>query len=84
MRSAGNFTPAGKELRMARLVRHEATGPVEVKPQADSAWICQCGLSQNLPFCDGSHKLARQNDKPGKLAIYDKTRTKIVEFRDEV
>ncbi|MEM1209954.1 MAG: hypothetical protein AAGI54_11875 [Planctomycetota bacterium] len=34
---------------MARLVRHEATGPTEVKPDPDgkSAWICACGLSQN-------------------------------------
>ena len=41
---------------MARLVRHEATGPIEVKPQPKSVWVCACGLSQNLPFCDGFHK----------------------------
>ena len=68
---------------MARMVRHEATGPVEIKPQGQSAWVCQCGLSQNLPLCDGSHKLARQNDKPGMVCIYDKTRTKVVEVKPD-
>lgn len=68
---------------MARLVRHDATGPIEVKPQTQSVWICACGLSQNLPHCDGSHKLARQNDKPGVLCVYDKTRKTVVDTRPE-
>ncbi|MBI1337695.1 MAG: CDGSH iron-sulfur domain-containing protein [Phycisphaera sp.] len=69
---------------MARLVRHDATGPIELKPQEKSAWVCACGLSQNLPLCDGSHKIAKQNDKPGKVCVYDKTRTKVIEVRDDV
>ncbi len=29
---------------MPRMIRHDATGPIEVKPQEKSAWICACGL----------------------------------------
>ena len=70
---------------MARLVRHEATGPVEVKPDPEgkSAWICACGLSQDMPMCDGSHKLARQNDQEGKVCVYDKDRKEVVEVKDD-
>ncbi len=67
---------------MARLIRYEATGPAEVKPQDKSAWICMCGLSQNLPHCDGSHKAARQ-EEPGKCYVYDTDRKTVAEVRDE-
>ena len=52
---------------MARLIRHEKIGPQEVKPQEKSVWICMCGLSQNLPCCDGAHKAARQNTAAAKI-----------------
>ncbi|MDP2927128.1 MAG: CDGSH iron-sulfur domain-containing protein [bacterium] len=41
---------------MSRKILKTANGPFEIKPQEKSAWICLCGLSQNQPFCDGSHK----------------------------
>lgn len=41
---------------MSRCVTSELKGPAEVKPSTESQWICQCGLSKNQPFCDGSHK----------------------------
>ncbi len=66
---------------MARLVQHEAVGPMEIKPQEKSVWVCMCGLSQNLPFCDGAHKLAKQNDQPGKVCVYDSTRKQVIEVR---
>ncbi len=56
---------------MARLIRHEATGPIEVPPQDKSVWICACGLSKNQPFCDGAHKACRQQETEGKLYRYD-------------
>jgi CDGSH-type Zn-finger protein len=55
---------------MARIVKHTATGPLEVKPSAESVWICMCGLSKTYPFCDGHHKLARKQEQQGKLYAY--------------
>jgi CDGSH-type Zn-finger protein len=45
-------------------------GPLEVKPQEKSVWICMCGLSKNQPFCDGSHKKTR-DEEGGKIYAYD-------------
>jgi CDGSH-type Zn-finger protein len=56
---------------MARLIRHEATGPYEVKASDKSTFICMCGLSKNYPICDGRHKLCRQQEQAGKLYRYD-------------
>lgn len=69
---------------MARLVRHEATGPYEIPPQEKSVFVCGCGLSQNLPFCDGAHKICRQSaEEDGKLHVYDKARQKVIEVRED-
>ncbi len=56
---------------MARLIEHDQTGPVEVPPCEKSVWICMCGLSKNPPYCDGAHKLAKQQETEGKLYRYE-------------
>ena len=69
---------------MARMVRHEQLGPYEIKPQEKSAWVCGCGLSQNLPLCDGSHKLCRsQETDPRKLYVYDKDRKTVARVEED-
>jgi len=67
---------------MARLIRHEKTGPQEVKPQEKSVWICRCGLAKDGMHCDGSHKLARQ-EEAGKLYVYNKNNTTPDEVRND-
>ncbi|MGI0053535.1 MAG: CDGSH iron-sulfur domain-containing protein [Thermoplasmata archaeon] len=38
--------------------------------------ICQCGLSRNKPFCDGSHHKTA-GEEPGKLYLYDEQRARM-------
>jgi CDGSH-type Zn-finger protein len=67
---------------MPRLVRHDATGPIRIDPQDKPVFICGCGITKNFPFCDGSHK-ACKNETEGKVAVYDKDNTTIIEERDD-
>jgi CDGSH-type Zn-finger protein len=52
-----------------REVTHEATGPVRLdesdidETHGDIA-VCLCGLSDDAPFCDGSHR-ATEDEEPG-------------------
>jgi CDGSH-type Zn-finger protein len=70
---------------MPRLVRLEGTGPhkIEAKdiPEGKALWVCQCGLSKTLPFCDGAHKHARTQEPPNTLCVYDDSRTNIIDQR---
>lgn len=72
---------------MPRLVRHDHDGPVRLDPASlppdRLIWICACGLTKNVPFCDGSHKRCRDTEPPGTLCVYDRDRTTIVEVRKD-
>ena len=64
---------------MARMIRSDRTGPIRIDPQDKPVFICGCGLTQNFPFCDGSHKTCVQ-EEPGKLYVYDRERKAIREW----
>jgi CDGSH-type Zn-finger protein len=53
-----------------RTVLKSDLGPLEIKPQEKSVWICLCGLSKNQPYCDGSHKKI-SGEESGKVYTYD-------------
>lgn len=60
---------------MAREVNHDANGPTKIdeedlEEQGGSAFICQCGLSDNKPYCDGSHN-ATVDEEEGKDYKYE-------------
>ncbi|MBI2576291.1 CDGSH iron-sulfur domain-containing protein [Candidatus Woesearchaeota archaeon] len=61
---------------MARIVRHDAKAPVEVKLGDKSAYICMCGLSKKKPYCDGSHRITAAEEE-GKLFVYGSDGNKI-------
>jgi CDGSH-type Zn-finger protein len=61
---------------MARLIRNEHTGPYKIEPKdfptnGKSIFICACGLSNKMPYCDGTHKACLVQEQPGNLYTYD-------------
>ncbi len=56
---------------MPRLVRHDRQKPYQIRPEdvKETIYLCACGLSQNKPYCDGSHK--RTKDEGDELYVYD-------------
>jgi CDGSH-type Zn-finger protein len=71
-----------RSLGMPRLVHHDAKEPYRIDPQDKPVFVCMCGLSKNLPFCDGAHK-ACHAEKAGVVSVYDRDREKVVEERDD-
>lgn len=60
---------------MSRLVELDARGPRrltadDIDPEKGDIAVCQCGLSDDFPFCDGSHR-ATEDETEGVCYRYD-------------
>jgi CDGSH-type Zn-finger protein len=55
---------------MARLVKRTRSVPYDLVAGDEKKAICGCGLSSNLPFCDGTHTITK-GEAPGKLFWYN-------------
>jgi CDGSH-type Zn-finger protein len=55
---------------MSRIVKRSRSEPYEVTVGGETQYICACGLSENLPYCDGSHEMTK-DEAAGKLYWYD-------------
>lgn len=49
---------------MTREVTHKAEGPeaIDTEDHDGAIHVCQCGLSDNKPFCDGSHAVTADEE----------------------
>ena len=74
------FTRGDLITSMARVVMKEAQAShklqvVDEEGNTRLRGICMCGLSSNLPFCNGSHRKA-EDEEEGVLYIYNEDGTR--------
>lgn len=53
--------------------------PAILELEAGTYWWCQCGLSKNQPFCDGSHKTT--NFSPVEFILEEKKKVALCQCK---
>ena len=66
---------------MSRVIIHEASAShkvqiVDEEGNTTTRGICMCGLSSNLPFCNGSHRKTK-DESEGVLYQYNEDETRV-------
>lgn len=74
---------------MSREVTHEATGPAildedDIDERHGDIAVCQCGLSDDRPFCDGSHQAADDEEDDVRYKYEDDDAEKPRHVIDEI
>lgn len=73
---------------MSRDVTLDATGPryldeTDLDPEKGDIAVCQCGLSDEFPFCDGSHReTGGEGEEVYRYVDGDRRRVASVTFAD--
>lgn len=61
---------------MAREVTHEARGPAvldedDLDEDDGQVYVCQCGLTDDMPLCDGSHEATADEERDVRYKYED-------------
>jgi CDGSH-type Zn-finger protein len=82
--------PTAEPPAMPREVTLDGRGPRyldadDIDPDKGDVAVCQCGLSDEFPFCDGSHRATDDEDDDTRYKYVDGERRVIdrIEFADE-
>ncbi len=68
---------------MSRIRIFNKKSPKKVVKNGIELWICQCGLSKDFPFCNGTHNKI-QDEPDDRVFVYDADlNRKEVEIKDK-